>query len=84
MSETRRPNHTVFKALALAALIVAISKCLRFQAWKMAGGPDSEHLHKQWHKLYGPKPPWFRGREAPPAEEPAQDEVATGAAPATA
>lgn len=83
MTENEK-NHTWFKAFALAALFVAVGKCLRLRAWRMAGGPESEQWEKRWRgfpgpggamawkKFHGHMPPWFH--ECP---EPTDDDCVT-------
>jgi len=91
-------NHTIVKAFALAALFVAIGKCLRFRAWRMAGGPEGGQWDKRWHrfpgpggvlawqKLHGHKPPWVQQWSKPDGEEsePAEPIAQAGAADALA
>jgi hypothetical protein len=90
-------NHTWIKALALAALLVGIGKCLRFRAWRMAGdqegeqwpgfpGPGGVLAAKRWHKLHGHRPPWVHESSEPDGEasEPAGPAAASGAAEAPA
>jgi hypothetical protein len=91
-------NHTLVKAFALAALFVAVSKCLRFRAWRMAGGPEGEQWDKRWHgfpgpggvlaakrwrKLHGHKPPWFHEWPEPDREDCEESEPAEPVAEAS-
>jgi hypothetical protein len=81
----REKNHTWVKALALAAVLFGIGKCMRLRAWRMAEGADGEcpapfHAHaRRFHKFFGHqghKPPWFVDWEKPSAEAEGPVEVA--------
>jgi hypothetical protein len=87
----REKNRTWVKALALAAVFVAIRKWMRMRAWRMAEGVDGDHkapIHahaKRFHKLHERrerKPSWADEREEPTSEEAGTVEVAVESATA--
>ena len=56
-------SEKLLRTLGLAALVVGISKCLHFRAWRMAGGPEGEHCARHWHRHHGHRHPRFSHRE---------------------